>query len=109
MKLEQNSSELTVMPNQNRTEICVFGKCYYCKESESVCADDNGLLEGAIIQLVPGALSKYRSPWQRTYKDNQKAEWEDNMQYCEYENDWRSFTTWEAGLTFEFFIFFSGQ
>lgn len=71
-----------VLPNENRTDICVFGKCFYCKESEPVCGDENGLLEGAILQVIPGTLAKYRSPWQRTYKDNQKAEWEDNMNYC---------------------------
>lgn len=77
---------LTALPKQNRTEICVFGKCFYCKESESVCGDESGFLEGAILQLIPGTLAKYRSPWQRTYKDNQKAEWEENVNYCEYYN-----------------------
>ncbi|KAJ6636942.1 Glycosaminoglycan xylosylkinase like, partial [Pseudolycoriella hygida] len=61
----------------------MFGKCFYCKESEPVCGDENGLLEGAILQLIPGSFAKYRSPWQRTYKDNQKAEWEENMNYCD--------------------------
>lgn len=75
---------LTAIPNENRTDICVFGKCFYCKESEPVCGDESGLLEGAMLQVIPGTLAKYRSPWQRTYKDNQKAEWEDNMNYCGY-------------------------
>lgn len=78
---------LTAVPNENRTEICVFGKCFYCKETEPVCGDANNLLEGSILQLIPGSFSKYRSPWQRTYKDNQKTEWEENMNYCEYYTD----------------------
>lgn len=82
-----HSLSLTAVPNENRTEICVFGKCFYCKETEPVCGDENNLLEGSILQLVPGTFSKYRSPWQRTYKDNQKAEWEENMNYCEYYTD----------------------
>lgn len=60
----------------------MFGKCFYCKEDEAVCGDENHELEGAVIHFVPGTLEKYRSPWQRTYKDNQLAPWEENHEYC---------------------------
>lgn len=45
--------------------------------------DDNNTIEGVILHLIPGTFTKHRSPWQRTYKDNQKAVWEENMDYCE--------------------------
>lgn len=64
--------------------MCVYGKCYYCKETEAVCADSENMLEGVVLQLIPGTLSKYRSPWQRTYKEGVNADWEINMQFCEY-------------------------
>lgn len=67
----------------NESQICVYGKCYYCKEAEAVCADSEHMLEGVVLQLIPGTLSKYRSPWQRTYKEGVNAEWEVNMQFCE--------------------------
>lgn len=40
------------------------------------------MLEGVVLYLVPGTFEKYRSPWQRTYKDNQLAAWEEDMNYC---------------------------
>lgn len=64
-------------------QMCVYGKCHYCKESEPVCANVDHQLEGVVLQLIPGSFSKYRSPWQRTYKDLVKAEWETNMDYCQ--------------------------
>lgn len=60
----------------------MYGKCFYCKEEEDVCGNDEHLLEGVILYLVPGLLEKQRSPWQRTYKENQLAAWEENMAYC---------------------------
>ena len=71
-----------IMFLENETEYCVYGKCFYCQISESVCGDQSHQIEGVILHLIPGTLVKYRSPWQRTYKDNQKAEWEENMNYC---------------------------
>lgn len=75
----QLSAEDADVPGQ----MCVFGKCHYCKESEPVCANADNQLEGVVLQLIPGSFSKYRSPWQRTYKDLVKAEWETNMDYCQ--------------------------
>lgn len=66
----------------DQTSYCVFGRCFYCKPDDAVCADDNHMLEGVILFLIPGELAKQRSPWQRTYKENQVAEWEENMDYC---------------------------
>lgn len=67
----------------HQSEYCVYGKCYYCKDTETVCGDDeNHHIEGVILYLVPGQLEKQRSPWQRTYKDNQLAPWEESTDFC---------------------------
>ncbi|GAB0093102.1 Glycosaminoglycan xylosylkinase homolog [Sergentomyia squamirostris] len=67
----------------NSSQYCVFGKCFYCKESEAVCAEeDTNELEGVFLLLVPGGISKQRSPWQRTYKARVRAQWEDDDNYC---------------------------
>lgn len=68
----------------NRTQECFYGECYYCNEYNLVCPDQNGVLEGAIILLLPlhYKLHKLRSPWQRTYKKNLKPMWEDDIHYC---------------------------
>lgn len=47
-----------------------------------MCGDENHELEGSVIHFVPGIMEKHRSPWQRTYKDNQLAPWEENNDYC---------------------------
>ncbi|XP_058816605.1 glycosaminoglycan xylosylkinase homolog [Topomyia yanbarensis] len=68
---------------KNGTQQCVYGKCYYCKESEAVCDDsDKGTIEGAVLLVIPGKFTKYRSPWQRTYQDGIAAEWEKTDSYC---------------------------
>uniref|UniRef100_A0A2M4BNE1 Putative secreted protein n=1 Tax=Anopheles marajoara TaxID=58244 RepID=A0A2M4BNE1_9DIPT len=62
---------------------CVYGSCHYCRSSEPVCDDPvTGTLEGAVLYTIPGKLEKYRSPWQRTYSTERKAEWETNAGYC---------------------------
>ena len=68
----------------NQTQDCFFGECYYCNEYEVVCPDINGYLEGALILLLPlhYKLHKLRNPWQRTYKKNLKAKWENDSHYC---------------------------
>lgn len=73
---------MTLQDTNNGTQYCVYGKCHYCNEDETVCGDEQNLVEGAIIYLIPGAISRHRSPWQRTYKDGVRAPWEDDMQYC---------------------------
>lgn len=40
------------------------------------------MLEGAMLLMVPGKFAKYRSPWQRTYRDGVQAEWEISDGYC---------------------------
>lgn len=67
--------------SEDQTKYCLYGKCFYCKESEEVCGDDEHLLEGVVLYLVPGTFEKHRSPWQRTYKDK-LAPWEESMDYC---------------------------
>lgn len=77
---------------EDETKYCLFGKCFYCKESEEVCGDNEHLLDGVVLYLVPGTFEKHRSPWQRTYKDNQLAPWEENMDYCNTIKDKQSYT-----------------
>uniref|UniRef100_A0A182UZX7 FAM20 C-terminal domain-containing protein n=1 Tax=Anopheles merus TaxID=30066 RepID=A0A182UZX7_ANOME len=73
---------LQTMPVLNNLQ-CVYGVCHFCKSDEIVCDDkQNGTLEGAVLFTIPGKIIKYRSPWQRTYKEQLKAEWEKNDNYC---------------------------
>jgi glycosaminoglycan xylosylkinase len=41
-------------------------------------------MEGAVILWLPNhvKLKKFRSPWQRTYKENVKAPWEKDDAFC---------------------------
>lgn len=72
------------MDVSNENQFCVFGKCFYCKETEAACADeDTNELEGVLLLLVPGGIAKERSPWQRTYKKNVRAQWEYDENYCQ--------------------------
>ncbi|XP_037943615.1 glycosaminoglycan xylosylkinase homolog, partial [Teleopsis dalmanni] len=74
---------MTITTSDNGTEhYCLFGKCHYCNEDETVCGDEHNNIEGVLIFIIPGSLSKRRSPWQRTYKDDKRAPWEDDMNYC---------------------------
>lgn len=68
---------------ENDTRQCVYGKCHYCRQSETVCdSSEGGTLEGALLLIIPGKFAKYRSPWQRTYQNGVSAEWERNDGYC---------------------------
>ncbi|RZC39678.1 DUF1193 domain containing protein [Asbolus verrucosus] len=64
----------------NRT--CIYGKCFYCKKEDPICEDKNFSLYGAVIFNINASLKSYRSPWQRTYKKNKKAVWEESDTYC---------------------------
>lgn len=35
------------------------------------------------MYLIPGTLQKILSPWQRTYKTDKHAAWEDDVNYCQ--------------------------
>uniref|UniRef100_A0A336N1B6 CSON004425 protein n=1 Tax=Culicoides sonorensis TaxID=179676 RepID=A0A336N1B6_CULSO len=62
---------------------CVYGKCFYCNISELICGDKvSNMAEGAVLYLIPGQLQKHISPWQRTYKPNKRALWEEDQHYC---------------------------
>nr|XP_023011969.1 glycosaminoglycan xylosylkinase homolog [Leptinotarsa decemlineata] len=54
---------------------CVYGKCFFCKETDPVC-DNNSYLSGAVIFNFNATLATHRSPWQRTYKKGKKALWQ---------------------------------
>ncbi|XP_070507171.1 glycosaminoglycan xylosylkinase homolog [Chironomus tepperi] len=76
----------TIISKGNGTKFCVYGKCFYCKPSESVCGNKTHYMEGAFLYEISGPLQKHKSPWQRTYKDGAKAVWEiesDNNNYCD--------------------------
>jgi len=49
-----------------------------------VCAHEGDSIEAAIILWLPDSvkLKSYRSPWQRTYKKNVKANWETDDRFC---------------------------
>lgn len=81
----QNTMTITENGNdtdENDVEYCLFGKCHYCNEDETVCGDEKNNIEGVLIYIIPGPLSRKRSPWQRTYKDDKRAPWEDDINYC---------------------------
>jgi len=68
---------------KSKNKLCFYGVCKYCTPELSVCSD-NDLLEGALVLWLPDnvKLRIYRSPWQRTYKDNRKAQWEFDDSFC---------------------------
>lgn len=66
------------------SQFCVYGKCHYCTPAEQLCgAGANHELEGTLLYLIPGTLQKHLSPWQRTYKVDKKASWENDLNYCQ--------------------------
>ncbi|XP_074654697.1 glycosaminoglycan xylosylkinase-like [Tubulanus polymorphus] len=71
---------------RDEQNLCFYGKCLYCKsESDGVCAKGH-VLEGIVILWLPSnyKLQNHRSPWQRTYRDDRKARWENNDRYCDW-------------------------
>lgn len=62
---------------------CFYGNCFYCSSTDRVCPEANGLLEGALVLLLPDSykLLKLRHPWQRTYTDT-SASWETDSRFC---------------------------
>lgn len=69
----------------NGSKLCVYGKCYYCNPNETVCGNKTHFIEGAFLYNIEGTINKHKSPWQRTYKENQKAIWEveGDANYCD--------------------------
>jgi len=67
----------------SKNETCLYGVCKYCKPEFSVCSE-NGILEGALVLWLPDnvKLKSFRSPWQRTYRENKKASWETDDAFC---------------------------
>ncbi|XP_055941575.1 glycosaminoglycan xylosylkinase-like [Argiope bruennichi] len=63
---------------------CFYGQCYYCSPADPACAEGD-IMEGAMILMLPEKyrLKKFRSPWQRTYKDTVTARWEQDFNYCD--------------------------
>jgi len=85
IKKKSSSALLSTFVNKtNQSRDCFYGECYYCSEFDPVCPNQNGILEGAVILLLPAKyqLQKLRNPWQRTYKNGIQASWELDMNYC---------------------------
>lgn len=72
----------TFFTKENDT--CFYGHCYYCSPADPACATGDSM-EGAMILMLPEKyrLKKYRSPWQRTYKETVTARWEQDFNYCD--------------------------
>ncbi|RWS31781.1 glycosaminoglycan xylosylkinase-like protein [Leptotrombidium deliense] len=84
--LKSNESNVACRKKLNASVFsnCFYGQCYYCSPQKCVCPDYNGYLEGSIILLLPErlVLHQYRNPWQRTYKHNVVATWEQDPYFC---------------------------
>lgn len=50
----------------------------------SVCGGGGDLIEATLILWLPSSvkLKSIRSPWQRTYKKNVRAQWEIDDKFC---------------------------
>ncbi|CAH2050643.1 unnamed protein product, partial [Iphiclides podalirius] len=70
----------TMVKNGNG-EVCIFGKCFYCKRNETVCPDKNGEIEGAAILYLDKQFKVHKSPWRRSYTAK-KMEWERDNDFC---------------------------
>lgn len=62
---------------------CFYGVCHYCKKAEAACANGT-IMEGSVtLWLPPGwHLRNWRHPWQRTYREDKRATWEIDNNYC---------------------------
>ncbi|KAK3918679.1 Glycosaminoglycan xylosylkinase [Frankliniella fusca] len=71
-----------IVDGKNNT--CFYGTCHYCSPSDAVCGS-KVWIEGAVILMLPNnvKLKHFRSPWQRTYKENKAAKWEIDSNFCE--------------------------
>lgn len=78
-----SKSLLKTFSTDDKNNTCFYGNCHYCSQSDAVCAHKNWM-EGAIILMLPSnlKLKQFRSPWQRTYRDNKAAKWEVDHKYC---------------------------
>lgn len=61
--------------------ICIYGKCFYCRTNETVCPDNNGVIEGAAILYLDRQFKVQKSPWRRSYTPK-KMEWEIDNEFC---------------------------
>ncbi|KAE8750839.1 hypothetical protein FOCC_FOCC002267 [Frankliniella occidentalis] len=79
-----SKSLLKTFTVDGKNNTCFYGTCHYCSRSDAVCGN-KVWLEGAVILMLPSnfKLKHFRSPWQRTYKENKAAKWEIESNYCE--------------------------
>ncbi|XP_025112699.1 glycosaminoglycan xylosylkinase-like [Pomacea canaliculata] len=71
----------TFYKDNNNT--CFYGKCYYCRPTEGVCAEGE-VMEGTVILWLPAKfiLNTTHHPWARKYRANVRAKWETDDNYC---------------------------
>ncbi|XP_075974691.1 glycosaminoglycan xylosylkinase homolog [Anticarsia gemmatalis] len=69
------------MIKNDKGNVCIYGKCFYCKANETVCPDENGEIEGAAILYLDKQFKIHKSPWRRSY-NNKKMEWEIDNDFC---------------------------
>lgn len=71
----------TTFRKENKT--CIYGKCFFCKKEDPICEEDNSFTAGAVIFNINASLTSHKSPWQRTYKKNRDALWQQFPEtYC---------------------------
>uniref|UniRef100_A0A2S2QHM9 Glycosaminoglycan xylosylkinase n=1 Tax=Sipha flava TaxID=143950 RepID=A0A2S2QHM9_9HEMI len=75
----------TMYINSTTKEMCLYGKCFYCKREDPVCTKSERLEGAAIFHLPPYMKLKQRlHPWRRTYNENKTARWETDNNFCTY-------------------------
>lgn len=70
----------TMIKHESGT-MCIYGKCFYCRTNETVCPDNNGVIEGAAILYLDRQFKVQKSPWRRSYT-TKKMEWEMDNEFC---------------------------
>lgn len=57
---------------------CFYGRCFYCHQKETVCADEQGKIEGAVILLLPKSYNITSRPnfFRKSLHDEKIQSWE---------------------------------
>jgi len=72
------SSKLNKTFVKQKGNICLYGVCMTCKKTRLACADGK-VMEGSVTLWLPPkySLGYNRHPYQRTYRKNRMAKWEE--------------------------------
>lgn len=62
------------------SQSCFYGRCFYCHQKETVCADEDGKIEGAVILLLPKSYNITSKPnlYRKSLRDEKIQNWESN-------------------------------